>query len=175
MPKCKNCKDIFEPKQFNRKYCTKDECNNLYFEFLKYEIKRKWNKEKKVKKENLQTVQELLKLAQVVFNKWIRKRDQENNLPCISCLNPKPKKVNAGHYFSSGGHKNVSFDPDNVHLQCEYCNTFLHGNLISYRTNLIERIGLKRYEALESKANITKKFTREELRELITEYKQKTK
>ena len=100
MPKCKNCKDIFEPKQFNRKYCTKDECNNLYFEFLKSEQKRKWNKEKKVKKENLQTVQELLKLAQVVFNKWIRKRDQENNLPCISCLNPKPKKVNAGHYFS---------------------------------------------------------------------------
>ena len=93
MPKCKNCKDIFEPKQFNRKYCTKDECNNLYFEFLKSEQKRKWNKEKKVKKENLQTVQELLKLAQVVFNKWIRKRDQENNLPCISCLNPKPKKV----------------------------------------------------------------------------------
>ena len=173
MPKCKNCKDIFEPKQFNRKYCTKDDCNNLYFEFLKSEQKRKWNKEKKVKKENLQTVQELLKLAQVVFNKWIRQRDKDEL--CISCNKPVLKKANASHYYSSGGHKNVTFDPDNVHKSCEFCNTFLHGNLIPYRTNLIERIGLKRYEALESKANITKKFTREELRELITEYKQKTK
>ena len=173
MAKCKNCKDIFEPKQFNRKYCTKDECNNLYFEFLKAEQKRKWNKEKKVKKENLQTVQELLKLAQVVFNKWIRQRDKDEL--CISCQKPVLKKANASHYYSSGGHKNVTFDPDNVHKSCEFCNTFLHGNLIPYRTNLIERIGLKRYEALESKANITKKFTRDELRELITEYKQKTK
>lgn len=173
MPKCKNCKDIFEPKQFNRKYCIKDECNNLYFEFLKAEYQRKWNKEKKIKKENLQTVQELLKLAQVVFNKWIRKRDKDEL--CISCNKPVLKKANASHYYSSGGHKNLTFDPDNVHKSCEYCNTFLHGNLIPYRTNLIQRIGLKRYEALESKANMTKKFTREELRELITEYKQKIK
>ena len=173
MPKCKNCKDIFEPKQFNRKYCTKDECNNLYFEFLKTEQKRKWNKEKKVIKKGLKTVQELLKDAQVVFNKWIRQRDKDEL--CISCKKPVLKKANASHYYSSGGHKNVTFDPDNVHKSCEFCNTFLHGNLIPYRTNLIERIGLKRYEALESKANITKKFTRDELRELITEYKQKTK
>ena len=51
--KCKNCKDKFEPRQFNRKYCTKDECNNLYFEFLKAQALKKWSKEKKVKKGEL--------------------------------------------------------------------------------------------------------------------------
>ena len=167
--KCKNCKDVFEPRQFNRKYCTADECNDLYFEFLKKQAQKKWNKEKKIKKENLQTVQELMKLTQIVFNKWIRQRDKGQ--PCLMCLNANPKKVNACHYFSSGGHKNVCFDPMNVHLGCEYCNTFLHGNLIPYRKNLIKKIGRKEFKALESRAHKTRKYTREELKEIIQKYK----
>lgn len=167
--RCKNCKEVFIPKQFNRKYCTKDECNNLYFEFLKAQALKKWSKEKKVKKENLQTVQELLKLTQVVFNKYIRQRDKGQ--PCLMCLNPNMKKVNACHFWSSGGHKNVSFDEDNVHSGCERCNNFLAGNLIPYRKNLIEKIGIDRYEDLEAKAHITRKFTRDELLAITKKYK----
>jgi len=170
--KCRNCKDKFEPRQFNRKYCTKDECNNLYFEFLKAQALKKWSKEKKVKKENLQTVQELMKVAQVVFNKWIRQRD-EGEL-CISCQKP-PKKANAGHYFSSGGHKNVTFNEDNVHLQCEYCNTFLHGNLLNYQVEIQKKIGADRLILLHEEAHKTRKFTRDELHEIIKKYKNKLK
>ena len=167
--KCKNCKDVFEPRQFNRKYCTKDECNDLYFEFLKKQAQKKWNKEKKIKKENLQTVQELMKLTQIVFNKWIRKRDKGH--PCISCKNPKPKKVNAGHYVASGKSKFLTFNEDNVHLQCEYCNTHLHSNTIDYRINLIEKIGIERVEYLEANRHKTRKYTREELKEIMQKYK----
>jgi len=170
--KCKNCKEKFEPRQFNRKYCTKDECNNLYFEFLKAQALKKWSKEKKVKKENLQTVQELMKVAQVVFNKWIRQRDKGQ--PCISCQKP-PKKANAGHYFSSGGHKNVTFNEDNVHLQCEYCNTFLHGNLLNYQVEIQKKIGADRLILLHEEAHKTRKFTRDELHEIIKKYKNKLK
>jgi len=166
--KCKNCKDVFEPRQFNRKYCTKDECNDLYFEFLKKQAQKKWNKEKKIKKENLQTVQELMKLTQIVFNKWIRKRDKG---PCISCKNPTPKKVNAGHYIASGKSKFLTFNEDNVHLQCEYCNTYLHGNLLDYRINLIEKIGIERVLYLEDNRHITKKYTRSELLTISDKYK----
>ena len=167
--KCKNCKVFFEPRQFNRKYCTKDECNDLYFEFLKKQAQKKWNKEKKIKKENLQTVQELMKLTQIVFNKWIRKRD--NGKPCISCKNPTPKKVNAGHYIASGKSKFLTFNEDNVHLQCEYCNNFLSANLLDYRINLIEKIGIERVEYLEDNRHKTKKYTREELKEIMEKYK----
>ena len=170
--KCRNCKDKFEPRQFNRKYCTKDECNNLYFEFLKAQALKKWSKEKKVKKENLQTVQSLMKVAQVVFNKWIRQRDKGQ--PCISCQKP-PKKANAGHYFSSGGHKNVTFNEDNVHLQCEYCNTFLHGNLLNYQVEIQKKIGADRLILLHEEAHKTRKFTRDELHEIIKKYKNKLK
>jgi len=167
--RCKNCKEVFEPKQFNRKYCTKDECNNIYFEVLKDKMFKRINKEKKVKKENLQTVQELLKLTQIVFNKWIRNRDK--NTPCISCSNPVPKKINAGHYIASGKSKYLTFNEDNVHLQCEYCNTHLHGNLVDYRINLITRIGIKRVEYLEDNRHNTIKYTREDLKEIIKKYK----
>ena len=51
--KCKKCKDVFEPRQFNRKYCTKDECNDLYFDFLKDQYFKKLNKETKAKKKEV--------------------------------------------------------------------------------------------------------------------------
>jgi|TARA_R100000081_G_C4777739_1_gene149588 hypothetical protein len=171
--RCKNCKEKFEPKQFNRKFCYKDDCINAYFEYLKKQAAKKWNKEKKIRKENLKTVQDLLKEAQTVFNRFIRLRD--NGLPCISCQNPNPKKVNAGHYISSGSCKYLTFHLDNVHLQCEYCNTYLHANLVEYRINLIKKVGLDRVLYLENSRHKTKKYTRQELYEIINKYKKEIK
>ena len=171
--RCKNCKEKFEPKQFNRKFCYKDECIDVYFEYLKKQAEKKWNKEKKIRKEKLKTVQDLLKEAQIVFNKYIRLRDK--GMPCISCQNPKPKKINAGHYIASGKSKFLTFNEDNVHLQCEYCNTYKHSNSIDYRINLIKKIGVDRVEYLENNRHKTKKYTREELYEIIDEYKKKIK
>ena len=165
MPRCKNCKDKFDPIHFNAKYCSKDECRKVWIETAKV---KQWTKEKKARKEKLETVQDLMKKAQRVFNTWIRKRDK--GLNCISCNKPC-KKENAGHYFSSGGHKNVTFNEDNVHLQCEYCNTFLHGNLLEYQVGIEKRIGGERLIKLHEQAHKTRKFTREELKEIIAKYK----
>ncbi|QDP51085.1 MAG: putative protein ninG [Prokaryotic dsDNA virus sp.] len=167
--RCKNCKEKFEPKQFNRKFCYKDECIDAYFEHLKKEASKKWNREKKKRKEKLQTTQELMKVAQTIFNKYIRLRDKGN--PCISCGNPVPKKINAGHYIASGKSKFLTFNEDNVHLQCEYCNTYLHGNLLDYRINLIKKIGIDRVQYLEENRHKTKKYTREELKKVQKKYK----
>ena len=41
--RCKNCKEKFEPKQFNRKFCYKDDCIDAYFIHLKKEAAKKWN------------------------------------------------------------------------------------------------------------------------------------
>ena len=163
--RCKNCRDKFEPIHFNAKYCSKDECRKVWIETAKV---KQWTKEKKARKEKLETVQDLMKKAQKVFNTWIRKRDK--GLNCISCNKPC-KKENAGHYFSSGGHKNVTFNEDNVHLQCEYCNTFLHGNLLNYQVEIEKRIGGERLIKLHEEAHKTRKFTREELKEIIKKYK----
>ena len=118
------------------------------------------------------TVQDYVKIAQQVFNKYIRERDK--GLKCISC-GKKPLKENAGHFFNANNHWNVRFDEYNVHLQCEHCNTFLSGNLINYRDNLIKKIGIEQYKELEERSNITRKFTVEELKEIINFYKNKLK
>jgi hypothetical protein len=121
-------------------------------------------------KADLETVQDIVKAAQMVFNKYIRERDKDEL--CISCKQI-PKKVNAGHFWNANNHWNVRFDEDNVHVQCERCNSFLSGNLIEYRTNLLNKIGQERFDQLEAKARVTRKFTKDELKELIKKYKEK--
>ena len=109
---------------------------------------------------------------QVIFNKFIRARDKDK--PCISCNKTNIKKKNAGHYRSVGGSPELRFEELNCHLQCEYCNTYLHGNLIEYRKHLINRIGLCKVEWLEGKHE-PKHYTKEELRGLKEVYRLKIK
>ena len=167
--RCKNCKEKFEPKTFLQKYCTNEECIRVFVEEAK---SKAWKKTKSKMKTDLMTLQDYIKLAQITFNKYIRLRDKGN--VCISCQKP-PKKLNSGHFYNANNHWNVRFDERNVHLQCEHCNTFLSGNLIEYRSNLINKIGLEQLTLLESEANKTRKFTIEELKEIINTYKQKIK
>ena len=169
MKKCKHCKERFTPAHFNQKYCFKKECTNVWIESEK---EKQWKKKKAKLKQDLMTVQDYVKIAQQVFNKYIRQRDKGNK--CISC-NKKPLKENAGHFFNANNHWNVRFDEYNVHLQCEHCNTFLSGNLINYRENLIKKIGEEEYDKLVDRAKVTRKFTVEELKEIINIYKNKLK
>jgi hypothetical protein len=170
MPRCVSCREKFIPKYRFQKYCMiNDECIKHFAEQTKLKA---WNEKKKKVKEDLLTVQDYLKLAQQVFNKYIRLRDKGNN--CISC-DKKALKENAGHMYSAGGHFNVRFDENNVHLQCEYCNTFLHGNLLKYRENLVKKIGYEAFEKLTVDSQLTRKFTVDELKQLIETYKQKIK
>lgn len=167
--RCKNCREKFEPIRFNHKFCLKDECIKAFVEEVKT---NQWKTTKKRMKEDLKTLQDWLKETQTIFNKYIRLRDM--GLNCISCGQP-PKKKNAGHYFSSGGHSNVRFDEDNVHLQCEHCNTFLSGNLLNYQIGIEKRIGADRLIELQARAHLTKKWTIEELKDLIKTYKSKVR
>ena len=98
---------------------------------------------------------------------------RDKNLLCISCQKP-PKKRNAGHYRSVGACPELRFEELNCHMQCEHCNTYLSGNLIEYRKNLILKIGVEKVEFLESKHE-PKKYTIDEIKEIKAKYKQKLK
>jgi len=167
--KCKYCKQPFEPSVFLQKNCFEPDCVTEWIN----EVKQKnWQKKKAKLKADLMTLSDYIKLAQQVFNKYIRLRDAGQN--CISCNKP-PKKENAGHYYNANNHWNVRFNELNVHLQCEHCNTFLSGNLIEYRKYLINKIGLEQLTLLEAEANKTRKFTVNELKKIINTYKEKIK
>jgi hypothetical protein len=167
--KCKYCKQPFEPSVFLQKNCFDPNCVTEWINDVK---QKNWQKKKAKLKLDLMTVQDYIKIAQQVFNKYIRLRDA-NNL-CISCQK-KPLKENAGHFYNANNHWNVRFDERNVHLQCEHCNTYLSGNLIEYRKQLINKIGIEQLTLLELEANKTRKFTIDELKQIINKYKLKIK
>jgi len=83
MPRCKNCRNKFEPIRFNQKYCLEPECVKVWVDDVKT---KDWNKRKAEKKAELMTVQDYVKIAQQVFNKYIRLRDKDKG--CISCGKP---------------------------------------------------------------------------------------
>jgi len=173
--RCKHCKIKFEQYEFNNKFCKALDCQTAKAMFLlekkKVQDRKNWNKEKRERKEALKTSSDYKRELQVIFNKFIRLRDK--GLNCISCQKPA-KKENAGHYRSVGGNPELRFEELNNNLQCEYCNTYLHGNLIDYRINLIKKIGLKKVEWLEGKHE-PKHYTIEQLKGLKVFYRLKIK
>ena len=169
--KCKNCKEPFTPMRSSlEKYCMKPECIRVW---VATEKEKAWKKTKAKKKEELMTVQDYIKIAQQVFNKYIRLRDKDKG--CISCGKPLVGKFDAGHFLNANNHWAVRFDEDNVHGQCVECNRWKHGNLLNYKEGLIERIGHERINALSIYLKQTRKFNIDELKEIIATYKKKIK
>jgi endogenous inhibitor of DNA gyrase (YacG/DUF329 family) len=142
-------------------------CAMPYVRSIKAEAKADLKRREEAVKPRSKWLQE----AQQAFNAWVRARDSGNG--CISC-GTHNGKANAGHYLSTGARPELRFEPLNVHLQCERCNTYLHGNLIPYRTALIQRIGLESVGWLEG-PHPPKKYTVDELRTIRDEYRAKFK
>lgn len=168
---CKECGATFVPYKTTNRLCyvctkTKVALKNL--------DKIKKDKVKK-QKEDLLTLQDYLKLAQQVFNKWIRQRDE--GLNCISCNKPMRKgNIDAGHLWSAGGHSNVRFNELNVNAQCSRpCNKDKAGDINNYRLGFVKRYSAEQLEELDKIANVTKKWSKDELKKLINEYKLKIK
>jgi len=170
MPRCKICKDKFEPKYFLQKVCLEPTCILEWRDKVK---EKEWKAEKKVLKESLKTHSDHVRELQVIFNKFIRLRDKDK--PCISCGAELKGKYNAGHYYSAGGNPELRFNEDNVFGQCVYCNRHLHANLLNYTENLPNRIGLCKFAELKKLRGKPMKYSIPELIELKVIYKDKIK
>jgi len=101
--------------------------------------------------------------AKKVFQKWIRMRDKDE--PCISCGSVTAKEWHGSHFFSANLYSGLIFDERNVHKACDYCNVFLHGNLLEYRKGLIKRYGFDYVAKLEADSDLLRnyKYTKNEL------------
>ena len=175
MKKCKVCATKFVPR-FSTLQAT---CENpaCIIEFSKAQRQKQkaqadkqWKRETKAK---LMTLSDHIQLCQNVFNTYIRMRDKKK--PCISSGRPLVGKYDAGHFYSTGAYPNLRFHEDNVHGQCVHDNRHLHGNLLTYRERLIERIGIARFNSLEALKNVPKHYSIDEVKELVKLYKTKIK
>lgn len=98
------------------------------------------------------------------FGNWIKERD---NWTCVTC--GSKNEIQAGHFF----HAVLDFDEDNISAQCKKCNHFLSGNLAVYSTYLINKLGLKKFKALDKRHYLAMRGeyrTPEDYKALIEKY-----
>ena len=164
--KCKVCSLPFTPVRPMQKVCSPA----CAMKHAREVVAKKERKETKAKLDAMQTKPQLVKKAQTAFNAYIRARDAGKT--CISCDTPLTGGANtfdAGHYRSVGSAPHMRFVEDNVHGQCKHCNNWLGGNHVEYRKRLLERIGERQLELLESD-NVLRKYTTEGLIEIARHY-----
>lgn len=184
--KCKVCNEWFHPAFSNQWWCSPEHGTELAIQRRRKERekaekaadkkrRREYQQQKdklKIRKLSLQPLSYFHKLTQQAFNEYIRTRDAGN--PCISCGRLTGAKMNAGHFRTVGASPETRYDETNCHVQCEYCNSYLSGNIGAYRPRLIEKIGKEAYDRLMG-PHERKKWTREGLQELSRHYRQKTR
>ena len=168
---CRHCKTAFTPARPLQVVCS-PMCAARKVKADKTAEKQQI----KARKEAIKTIPELIKEAQIEFNKFIRTRD--DGKPCISCGKP-PGDLSglhagrdAGHYRSTGTASHLRFDERNCHAQCVQCNQWKAGNAVDYRIGLVARIGLDAVEALEADNEVIR-WDRDILRQIKTIYRAK--
>ena len=139
---------------------------------VKKTTKKPLKKKERPGVKKLESIPSLTKKAQTIFNKYIRNRDSSNGyFVCISCGGEHPvSKMNAGHYVPVKNSSLLRFNEFNTNGECITCNLFDQFHLIGYRKRLIDKIGSNAVDWIESQGRISKKWTREELQDIIKTY-----
>ncbi len=110
----------------------------------------------------------LKKKLDSVFSLYIRHRDAGI---CYTCgVQKMPSEMQCGHYVSRVK-TNLRWSEDNCHCQCYACNCMKHGDLITYRENLVKEYGLAFVENMEAMRFDTIKLTSEWYHGMIDHYK----
>jgi hypothetical protein len=173
MKKCKACKTEFTPLRPLQKVCSPLCALEVSRQVTQKKAAKEAQEDRKKTREKLdamRTKPQLVKVAQIAFNSYIRARDAGK--PCICCGKPlgtEPNSFDAGHYRSVGSAPHMRFVEDNVHGQTKYCNNYLASNPVGYRKGLIERIGLDAVEKIEADQTV-RKYTHEGLVEIARHY-----
>lgn len=199
--RCSHCRKYFPPESGIQRgtqfFCSKDHlieyaANNtksLASKGRRIQAKAE-RKEHRERKEKLKPRSKWLAEAQKWFNKFIRLRDKD--LLCISCNRTmeaiegndgwKPGGAwDAGHFLTRGAYPELRFEELNCHKQCKSCNAgsgkYTHKTKTvgeMYRQKLIKKIGIEQVEWLEGPHD-PKKYTIDDLKEIIAKYKAKCK
>lgn len=119
------------------------------------------------------TVRSTKKRADRIFSELVRRSaaDYRGFCQCVTCgVWDVWKNVDAGHY-EIRKHNNVRFDKRNVKPQCKICNRFEEGRKYEFGKYLAGVYGEDIIDELRTLAHTTKRFTVDELEEMITEFK----
>lgn len=176
---CKACREKFTPERPGAQVCSVA-CSIQYTQDVKAKKERKAARAQrsadKLALDQYKTIPQLIAELQIIFNEFIRLRDDKD--PCICCGKwPKTSGAltggqwDAAHWRSRGSAGHLRFNEDNVHKALKDCNKYGHTD---YRGGLIAKIGLERTEAVQYDETLVK-WTREWLEAKKVEYRAKIK
>ena len=106
-----------------------------------------------------------------VFSKWVRlsAADHTGHVQCYTCGVTKHwQKVDAGHFMVRGKY-GTRWDPRNVKAQCKGCN-LRSGEQHLFGLALDREYGEGTAEEIRQQSNQIRKWTNQELRDLIKHY-----
>ena len=176
--KCKACRCAFEPVRPMQSACSllcAQDIARHKREQAETKARQEERRADRAKREELKTIPQLKKEAQVAFNRFIRLRDRGLNCICCGRLLDYGRiggAVDAGHFRSTGSADHLRFNEDNCHAQRSDCNQYGAGRAIDYRAGLVGRIGSDRLVALENDQHF-QKWTKDGLRETKALYRAK--
>lgn len=142
----------------------------------------------KVSKEN--TKSDCLKIADILFGNWIKKRDSDSNknITCVCCggtFNLKEKEASGNYvvqcmHFVPRGVYSLRYNEINCHAGCCYCNLSMHleSNGLAYqryRRFLVDAVGEEEVKRMEEQKREINKITESELKQIIKQLKTKNK
>lgn len=112
-----------------------------------------------------------------IFSIYIRRRsaDEGGTVSCVTCeklMHWERDGAQAGH-FVKRSHRATRWRETNVHVQCVACNRYRNGMEAEHGKFIIDTYGLAEHHDLLSCKHTVKKFTRADLVEMISTYKQK--
>ena len=93
------------------------------------------------------------------------------NPNCYTCKKHIPNMADrhCGHFYTKKGHPATRFERDNLRTQCFGCNHYKSGDIQNFAGNLIDEIGIERFNALRLLAKSTTQLRRQELEDMIAE------
>lgn len=123
------------------------------------------------------TVAQLKKEAWTLLSKAIRLEAIEcGEVRCITCDKKGQwnRGMQAGHFIAGRGNS-ILFDERGIHVQCVGCNVWGGGQQAKYYEFMKKKYGQKVIDDLYKQAVKPRKFTREELLDMIAGYKERIK
>lgn len=127
-----------------------------------------------------------LKMADIVFGKWIKDRDSDSagNVTCVCCsqtFNLKDKDSSGGNviqtlHFVSRGTYSLRYSEINCHAGCCYCNLQMHLEpeglaYKRFKQFLVDAVGEEEVADMEQQKRNINKITESELKQIIEQYK----
>jgi hypothetical protein len=156
-------------------------CNNLTYIFSYGECKdcatvRSTSKRvvKYEEEQETESIQNLIQDLDVVFSQYIRYKyaDVDGIVECFTCSKKLPiSQMSAGHYIARGNY-GLRFMEDNTRVQCYQCNGKHETDILPFKTKL-ESERKRITEWLEEQSRQVYKPTRDELKQLLIEYRYK--